>query len=50
VSKVHILVRLPEDVKVWLKKQADLNASNMSVEVVRSIRERMDKVGVTEKT
>ena len=37
----HILVRLPQDVKGWLKEQAISNASTLTAEVVRSIRDRM---------
>ena len=37
----HILVRLPQDVKDWLKEQAISNASTLTAEVVRSIRDRM---------
>ena len=37
----HILVRLPQDLKDWLKEQAISNASTLTAEVVRSIRDRM---------
>lgn len=36
-------VRFPVDVKKWLASQARKNASFQASEVVRSIRERMDR-------
>lgn len=36
-------VRFPVDVKRWLASQARKNASSQASEVVRSIRERMDR-------
>lgn len=42
MSMTRILVRLPSDVRNWLKSQAEANSSTMTAEVVRSIRQRMD--------
>ena len=38
-----ILVRLPTDVKTWVSVQAELNASSQTSEIVRALRERMDR-------
>ena len=40
------VVRLPEDAKRWLKDEADRNASSQNSEVVRAIRERMDRAAL----
>lgn len=37
-------VRLPSELKHWLKEQQLRNRSSLSSEVVRSIRERKDRV------
>ena len=42
MSSLRILVRLPPDVKFWLKEQTVLNASTVTAEIVRSIRGRME--------
>jgi len=39
----QINVRLPRDVKKFIEKEARINASSQSSEVVRSIRERMQR-------
>jgi hypothetical protein len=36
-------VRLPPDIKQWLEVQTIRNASSQNSEIVRSIRERMDR-------
>lgn len=36
-------LRLPDDAKSWIKEQAEANASSQNSEVVRSIRERMER-------
>jgi hypothetical protein len=38
-----IVVRLPRDVKDWLVEQAEVNASSQSSEIVRAVRERMQR-------
>lgn len=38
-----IIVRLPEDVKAWLDSQVDAYQSNQASEVVRALRERMER-------
>jgi hypothetical protein len=38
---VRTLVRLPEDVKAWLRREAQRNVSTQSSEIVRAVRERM---------
>jgi hypothetical protein len=37
----HLLVRLPFDVRSWLKAEAERNLSTQTSEVVRAIRQRM---------
>lgn len=37
-------VRIPVDLKVWLKEQQARNRSSLTSEVVRSVRERKDRV------
>jgi len=46
----RFFVRMPPDVKLWIMKQAQRNASSQNSEIVRCIRERMDRVGVREAT
>ncbi len=41
--KKQVAIRLPVDVKIWLETQAALNASSQTSEIVRAIRERMDR-------
>jgi hypothetical protein len=36
-------VRLPADVKVWLEEQAERNLSSQNSEIIRSVRERMER-------
>lgn len=36
-------VRLPADAKLWVVKQAKKNGSSQNSEVIRAIRERMDR-------
>lgn len=36
-------VRLPPDAKLWLVKQANKNGSSQNSEIIRAIRERMDR-------
>jgi hypothetical protein len=42
------VLRLPPDIKVFLGAQVELNASSLNSEVVRSIRQRMDRLNRTE--
>ena len=39
----RLIVRLPPDVKEWIALQARRNASSQTSEVVRSIKERMER-------
>jgi predicted transcriptional regulator len=43
----RLMVRLPNDVKKWLAQQARRNASSQTSEIVRSLRERMDRETAT---
>lgn len=42
-SKPQIKVRLPADVKAWIEQQAEKNASSQNSEIVRCIRQRMER-------
>lgn len=46
----RIMVRFPSDVKTWLEQQASYNASSQASEVVRSVRERMERHRAPQKT
>ncbi|GGO55189.1 Arc-like DNA binding domain-containing protein [Roseovarius pacificus] len=44
MSKIRQLpVRFPLDVKTWLAEQAAKNGSSQNSEVIRAVRERMDR-------
>lgn len=45
-SKLKFMLRLPPDVKRWLEREANKNASSKASEVVRAVREKMDRHGV----
>lgn len=36
-------LRLPQDLKAWIAAQAELNGSSQNSEVIRAIRERMER-------
>lgn len=36
-------LRLPADLKAWIAEQADRNGASQNAEIVRTIRERMDR-------
>lgn len=38
-----VLLRIPKDVKVWLEKEAARTLASRNSEVLRCIRERMDR-------
>jgi hypothetical protein len=39
----HLLLRLPRDMKTWLERQAARTLSSQNSEILRCIRERMDR-------
>lgn len=39
----QLQVRLPDDLKAWLAMQAQANGSSQNSEVIRAIRERMER-------
>lgn len=41
--KPHITLRLPADAKAFLEAQAERNGSSQNSEIVRCIRDRMDR-------
>ena len=38
------MIRLPRDMKLWVEKEAARNGGSESTEIVRCVRERMDRV------
>jgi Arc/MetJ-type ribon-helix-helix transcriptional regulator len=44
MQRFELKVRLPRDVKDWLVEQVAENASSQTSEVVRAVRERMQRV------
>ena len=38
-----ITIRVPQDLKAWLAQQSERNASSQSSEIVRAVRERMER-------
>jgi hypothetical protein len=43
-AKLKFMLRIPPDVAQWLGEQATKNASSKASEVVRAIREKMDRL------
>jgi hypothetical protein len=39
-----LLVRLPKEVKAWLKEQASIHSSSETSEIIRAVRERMERI------
>ena len=40
---VQVAIRFPADVKAWLAEQAEKNGSSQNSEVIRAVRERMER-------
>jgi hypothetical protein len=43
----RVLVTVPREVRQWLEETARYNGGTLSAEVVRSIRERMERAAAT---
>ena len=43
VDRAEMVVRMPKDVKVWLEQEASRTGASQNSEIVRSLRERMDR-------
>jgi len=43
-SDPQMMIRLPIDVKGWVAQQAERHGSSQNSEVVRALRERMERV------
>jgi Arc-like DNA binding domain len=39
----NLLVRVPVEIRTWLRAQSRRNASSQNSEIVRAVRERMDR-------
>jgi hypothetical protein len=48
-DRAEMVVRMPQDVKGWLEKEAARTGASQNSEVVRSIRDRMEGLQQTEK-
>lgn len=44
-ERKQLPIRFPRDVKAWVEEQAHLNGSSQNSEVIRAIRERMERHG-----
>lgn len=44
IGNVQLQLRLPPDLKDWIKAQAEKNASSQNSEIVRAVRDRMDRL------
>lgn len=45
-----LLVRLPEDIKAFVEREASRNGNSQNSEIIRCIREKMDRVALEMKT
>ena len=45
MANLQFPARLPTEIKDWLQQQSNLNGSSMNSEIIRAIRERMDRIG-----
>lgn len=41
---VKLMVRLPHDIKSFVAQQSDRNGSSQNSEIIRAVRERMERV------
>lgn len=42
--RAKLMLRLPDDAKAFIAREAERNGSSQNSEIVRAIRERMDRV------
>lgn len=47
-AMIQLPIRFPSDVKSWLEAQAARNGSSQNSEVIRAIRERMERTAPAE--
>ncbi|WP_236627493.1 MULTISPECIES: Arc family DNA-binding protein [unclassified Sulfitobacter] len=45
-KKKQLQLRLPPDLKSWIEEQAEANAASQNSEIVRAIRERMQRESI----
>lgn len=45
-SEIRITLRMPRDVRAFLLAEASRNLTSQNAEIVRAIRERMDRAGM----
>ncbi|MFG1348609.1 DNA-binding protein [Xanthobacter autotrophicus] len=43
-SESQLKIRLPCDIKAWLDRQSKYNSSSLTSEIIRALRERMERV------
>jgi hypothetical protein len=46
---VRVMARLPQEQKLWIQEQAELNFTSQNAEIVRAIRSHMESERRTEK-
>ncbi len=44
MSRTPMQLRLPEDLKAWIEDQANRNGSSQNSEIIRAVRERMERL------
>jgi len=44
-DRAEMVVRLPQDVKVWIEREAQKNCASQNSEVVRAVRASMEAEG-----
>ncbi len=42
-DRAEMVVRIPQDVKAWLQREAALNCASQNSEIIRCLRARMDR-------
>ncbi len=46
--ETRVTLRLPSELKCWLLLQCDANGASLNSEIVRAIRERMERLNPTD--
>lgn len=44
-DRISLQLRIPTDLKDFLQQEVDRNGSTQNSEIIRAIRERMDRIG-----
>lgn len=43
-DRAQLQIRLPRDLKEWIADQAEKNASSQNSEIIRAVRDRMERM------